>query len=158
MYGSIKTHEISNPARLITSGCSTAVESLSIFIERKLHKFVQNLPSRIKDTNHISNKNKIDNVNNNYIPENAFLISLEVVNIFTSIHNESGINHVECLLNTRSILNPPTLCILEALRLWLECNNPIFNTNFYLETDMSRAPICLALIVILLWQRMMRKQ
>ena len=55
--------------------------------------------------------------------------------MFPSIHNESGIKSVKCLLNTRSILNPPTLCVFEALHLCLECNNSIFNNKFYLQTD-----------------------
>ena len=61
--------------------------------------------------------NIIDNLNNNCIPENAFLISFDVANMFPSIHNKSGIKSVERLLNTRSIVNPHTLYILEALRL-----------------------------------------
>ena len=69
------------------------------------------------------------------IPKNAFLISFDVVNMFPSIHNESRIKSVERLLNTRSILNPPTLCILEALRLCLEYNNSVFNNKFYFQTD-----------------------
>ena len=55
--------------------------------------------------------------------------------MFPGIHNKSGIKSVERLLNTISILNPPTLCILEALRLCLECNNSVFNNKFYLQTD-----------------------
>ena len=47
----------------------------------------------------------------------------------------SGIKRIKHLLNTRSILNPLTLCILEALHLCLECNNSVFNNKFYLETD-----------------------
>ena len=133
MYGNIRTHKINNPVRVITSGCSTAVESLSIFVEKELYKLAENLPSRIKDTNDMLNI--IDNLNNNCIPENAFLISFDVVNMFPSIHNESGIKSVERLLNTRCTLNPPTLCILEALRLCLECNNSVFNNKFYLQTD-----------------------
>ena len=39
------------------------------------------------------------------------------------------------LFNTRSIPNPPTLCILEALRLCLECNKSISNNDLYLQTD-----------------------
>ena len=34
MYGNITTHKINNSARVITTGCSAAVESLSIFIEK----------------------------------------------------------------------------------------------------------------------------
>ena len=34
MYGNITTHKINNLAKVKTSGCSAAVESLSIFIEK----------------------------------------------------------------------------------------------------------------------------
>ena len=70
MYDNIETHKMNNPARVITSGCSTAVESLLIFVERELDKLAENLPSRIKDTNHMLNV--VDNFNNNCVPENAF--------------------------------------------------------------------------------------
>ena len=33
---------------VITSGCSTAVESLLIFVEKELEKVTESLPSRIK--------------------------------------------------------------------------------------------------------------
>ena len=74
--------------------------------------------------------------------------------MFSSNHNESGIRlSVERLLNTRSNLNPPTLCILGALRLCLERNNSIFDNKFYLQTDgKAQGPICLVLMVVLLWQ------
>ena len=118
--------------RVITSGCSTAFESFSIFVEKELYKLAENLPSRITDKNDMLNI--IDNFNNNCVPEMAFLINFDVVNMFPSIHNKSGIKSVERLLNTRSILNPPTLCILEALRQCLDCNNSIFNNKFYIQT------------------------
>ena len=62
MYGNVKTHKINNPKRVITSGCSTAVESLSVFVQKELYKLAENLPSQIKDTNNMSNI--IDNLNN----------------------------------------------------------------------------------------------
>ena len=55
--------------------------------------------------------------------------------MFPSIHNESGMKCIECLLNTRSNLNPPTLCILEALHLCLECDTSLFNNKLYLQID-----------------------
>ena len=36
IYGLIKTHKVDNPVRIITSGCNTAVENLSIFVEKVL--------------------------------------------------------------------------------------------------------------------------
>ena len=45
MYGNVKTHKRNNLVKVITSGCSTAVESLSIFVEKELYKLAENLPS-----------------------------------------------------------------------------------------------------------------
>ena len=60
-----------------------------------------------------------------------------------SIHNESRIKGAEGLLNTRSILNPPTSCILKALHLCLECSNSIFN-KFYLQINGKTQGHCMA--------------
>ena len=34
MYGKIKTHKKSNPARTITAASGTAVENVSVFVEK----------------------------------------------------------------------------------------------------------------------------
>ena len=41
IYGLIKTHKENNPARVITSGYGTAIEFLSIFVERYSYKEVE---------------------------------------------------------------------------------------------------------------------
>ena len=53
MYGNVKTHKTGNPTRVMTSGCNTAIENLSIFVENKLYEIASELPLRIKDTNYI---------------------------------------------------------------------------------------------------------
>ena len=64
MYGNVKTHKIGNPTRVVTNGCNTAIENLSIFVENVLYDIVSKLPSRIKDANHmldiIGNLNSLD--------------------------------------------------------------------------------------------------
>ena len=47
MYGMIQTHKESNPARIITSGSGTAVENLSIFVEKCLFPEVLKIDTRI---------------------------------------------------------------------------------------------------------------
>ena len=64
-------------------------------------------------------------MNNSCIPKNAYLICFDIVNIFPSIHKESGIQSVERLL-----------IYLQCL----ECNNSTFNDKFYLQTDDSQGP------------------
>ena len=53
MYGNVKTHRIGNPTRVITSGCNTAIENISIFVENVLYDIASELAPRIKDTNHM---------------------------------------------------------------------------------------------------------
>ena len=36
MYRLIKTHKVGKPVRVITTGCGTAIENLSIFVEKCL--------------------------------------------------------------------------------------------------------------------------
>ena len=55
MHGLLKAHEDNNPVRIITSGCGTAVENLSIFVERYLHPEVLKIESRIQDTSEMLN-------------------------------------------------------------------------------------------------------
>ena len=38
MYDNIETLKADNPARVITRGCNTAVEHLSIFVEKELYE------------------------------------------------------------------------------------------------------------------------
>ena len=50
MYGLIKTDKADNPIRVITSRCETAVENLSIFVEKCLFPEVLKIESRVQDT------------------------------------------------------------------------------------------------------------
>ena len=61
MYGLIKTHKVGNPARVITNGCGTVIENLSIFVEKCLHSEVLKIESRVKDRSEMLTI--IDNLN-----------------------------------------------------------------------------------------------
>ena len=89
MYGNVKIHKENNPVRVITSGCNTAVENLSIFVEIVLLELASKLPSRIKDTCHMLEI--IDDMNNSNLSSSTILVSFDVVNMFPSIDNNMGI-------------------------------------------------------------------
>ena len=90
MYGNVKTHKIGNPTRVITSGCNTAIENLSIFVENVLYDIASELPSRIKDTNHMLDI--IDNLNSLDLPLNSILVSFDIINMFPNIDNNLGLS------------------------------------------------------------------
>ena len=134
MYGLIKTHKENNPVRVITSGCSTSIEYLSVFVEKYLYREVNKIDSRIKDTQDMLNI--IDMINDSDIlTENSALVSFDIVNMFPSINNVSGLKAVSEILENRETNFPHAECILETLKLCLECNNSVFNEKFYLQED-----------------------
>ena len=58
--------------------------------------------------------------------------------MFSSIDNISGLKAVKSILDARQDQFPPMACIIEALKLSLECKNTIFkNTIFkhFLQSD-----------------------
>ena len=72
MYGMVKTHKTDNPVRLITSGCNTAVEKLSILVEKTLYPIADKLPSKIKGTNNMLDI--IDNINKSVLKDKCVLV------------------------------------------------------------------------------------
>ena len=133
MYGNVKTHKIGNPTRVITSGCNTAIENLSIFVENVLYDIVSELSSRIKDTNHMLDIT--DYLNSLDFPSNSILVSFDIINMFPNIDNNLRLSSVKKYLDLCSKNIPPTNCLLEALELCLTCNNSIFNNENYLQID-----------------------
>ena len=131
-YSKVKTHKIGNPTRYITSGCNTAKENLSIFVENVLCDIVSELPSRIKDANHMLDI--IDNLNFLVLPLDSILVSFDIINMFPNIDN-LVLSSVKKYLDLCSKNIPPTNCLLEALELCLTCNNSIFNNENCLQID-----------------------
>ena len=104
MYGLIKSHKENNPARVINSGCGTTIGFLSIFVEKYLYKEVVKINSRIKDTSDMLDI--IDDINNNnMITDSSILVSFDIVNMFPSIDNISGLEAVEILKSWLEILS-----------------------------------------------------
>ena len=85
--------------------------------------------------------NIVDNISNrNIITKYPILVIFDIVNMFPSIDNVLGLEAVSNILNNRESDFPPTECILDALKLCLECYNSVFNNQFYLhvgDTAMS---------------------
>ena len=87
------------------------------------------MPSRIKDTGHMLD------INNSSLPTNSILVGFDMVNMFSSIDNKSGLKSVHDILELHNSKFPPTSCVIDALELCLSCNNSVFNNTNYLQTD-----------------------
>ena len=134
MYAWIKTHKQNNPVRIIRSGYGTVIEYLSNFIEKYLYREVNKTDSMLKDTHDMSNVIDITD-HSDILNKDSFLVSFDIVNIFPSISNIFGLEAVSEILENWEIDFPPAECILETLKLCLECNNSLFNEKFHLQED-----------------------
>ena len=65
----------------------------------------------------------------------CIIVSFDKVNMFPSIDNESGLKALKNALEAREEQFPPTLCIIEARKLCLKCDNSIFNKRHFLQND-----------------------
>ena len=120
----------------------TLQELLQLVVEKqsKICLFLLKMPlprscdTRIKNTKNMSNI--IDDLNQNRnLNENCLLVSFDVVHMFPSIDNKMGGESVKNILLHREDKTPPAKWIIDALELYLNCNNSIFNNQHYLQVD-----------------------
>ena len=125
-YGLIKTHKPNNPIMVITSGNGTAVENLSLFTEYFLHPCFNKEPQILIDTTALLNK--VIEINNKFspFPAGTLLVSWVVISMYPSIDNKVGVAACKEALDHREHTFPSTECLLEAIKITLECNNSIF--------------------------------
>ena len=129
----VKTHKADNPVRVITSGCNTVVEKLSILVEKTLHPLDDTHNSKIKETNNMLEI--IDDINKSVLPENCVLVSFDVVNMFPNIDNRSGLLSVTEALTNSNFDVDSTQCIFDGSEICLTCSNSKFNHQYFLQTD-----------------------
>ena len=89
--------------------------------------------SRIRDTSHLLEI--IDELNENGIPENAVLVSLDIENMYPSIDNERGMETIRQRLDREENFPLPTEHIIEAIEIILTSNNSKFNSKNYLQKN-----------------------
>ena len=130
-YGLIKTHKPGNPIRLITLGNGMAVETLAAFTEYFLYPCVRKELQILLDTTALLNR--IEDINHKFAPfsEGTLLVSWDVISMYPSINNEMGISACKRALDERIALSLSTECLLEAIKITLDCNNSSFNNKHY---------------------------
>ena len=89
--------------------------------------------ARITDTEHLLQI--IDNINANGLPNEAILVSFDIVNMLPNIGNIKGIEVVKLALQNRPSQKPSTECIIEGLEICLYNNNSKFDQDHFLQTN-----------------------
>ena len=102
---------------------------MSEYVDYLLQSIVKEIPSYVQDTADFLRKIiQID-----FVPDNSYLISLDVKSLRTNIPNAEGIKSVKTSLEKYSKRTASTKVITTFLALILTLNNFIFNCKNYLQ-------------------------
>ena len=126
-----KIHKPNNPGRPIVSGCDGPTENLSAYVDSYIKPLAQKVNSYLKDTNQFLQKpNELGQ-----IPPNSFLVTIDVVALYTNIPHSEGILAVKEALETRAEKQPLTWVLLRMLYLVLTKTAFKFNDRYYEQTS-----------------------
>ena len=123
-----KIHKPNNPGRPVISSVSSHTSEISIFVDHHLQDNVKELKSYVKDTTNFIKKVESQPP----IPDNCFLVSMDVRSLYTNIPHKEGIEAVKESLEKKPP-SAPIIVILTFLNLILTLNNFIFNGINYLQ-------------------------
>ena len=123
-YMQLKIHKEGNPGRPVISSVNCHTTKISRYIDNNLQPHVQELESYVQDSTDLIKKVSTTDK----VPQESFLVTMDVGTLYTNILNNEGINVVETKLKRTNL---PTKVIISFLKLILTLNNFIFNcTNF----------------------------
>ena len=123
-----KMHKENNPERPVINSINCHTFEISRFVDHHLQPLVKEIPSYIKDTNVFVNR-----INNFEVPENSFLVTMDVKVLYTNIPNNEGIAAVKRKHDTMKTVT--TKVITTFLALILTLNDFIFKSKFYLQIN-----------------------
>ena len=126
-----KIHKVNNPGRPVVSSVSCHTESISRFVDHYLQSLVKLLPSYIQDTTDFLLK--LNNLPDK-LPNDAFLVTLDVKSLYTNIPNDEGIEAVKFYLRS-SEHRDLSQAIAAFLTLILSLNNFQFNDENYIQLN-----------------------
>ena len=117
------------PGRPIVSGCGSLTENISAYIDIELKPYMESLPSYVKDTSDFITK--IHNLKG--IPENAFLVTLDVTSLYSNIPHDDGIEACDHFMSEGGKSQEARSVISKPINLVLTKNNFQFNGENYLQ-------------------------
>ena len=123
MFPKIHKRPYGVPGRPVVSNCGTLTEKASEFLDNRLKKVMQNGWSYIKDSNDFIKKTK----HFKNIPNNALLVTADVVGLYPSTPHEVGLRTLKEVLDRREEKKISTEDLVKMTELVLKNNHFEFN-------------------------------
>ena len=131
-----KDYEHIPPVRPIISGSGSLLENPSKFVDYHIKELAANHETYLQDTPDFLRQ--VEELNSKvFLPDNAFLVTIGVIGLFTNIPQEEGRQATEEALNERDVQTVPTEFIIAMLRIILKNNIFTFNEDVYSQEEGS---------------------
>ncbi|CAJ0931144.1 unnamed protein product [Ranitomeya imitator] len=116
------------PGRPIVSGRGSIFNKVSIFLDKVLSKFASGAKSYIRDTDDFLNK--IEGLS---VTADMFLVSFDVVSLYTSIDHDRGLAAVDVALSGSDVGPGCARLVFQLLGFILRRNYFLFGDDYYLQ-------------------------
>jgi hypothetical protein len=116
------------PGRPIVSDCSSESYRIAEYLDKILQPLSNKHASYVKDTYDF-----LEKVKNLEVPDNAYLITLDIESLYTNIQTKDGIEAVEKMFRRHPQGLRSDQEVIKLLKLSLECNDFEFNEQWYLQ-------------------------
>lgn len=126
-----KIHKTNTPGRPIISAVNSPTEKISQYVDYYLKPLATSTKSYIKDTTDFLSK--LSTINQ--ISEETFLVTIDVVSLYTNIPHSDGLKATSEALLKRQQKHPPTFFLLKLILFILKKNNFTFDNQHYLQTQ-----------------------
>ena len=124
------------PVRPIISGSGSLLENPSKFVDYYIKELATQHESYLQDTPDFLRK--VEELNNKVVfPDNALLVTIDAIALFTNIPQEEGTQTTEEALNERAVQTVPTEFITAMLRIILKNNIFTLNEDTYTQEEGS---------------------
>ena len=123
-----KIHKEGNQGRPVVSSINFHTANISKYVDYHLQPIVKQMLSYVKDINDFINK--IDIVKS--VPENSYLVIIDVRSIYTNIPNAEGVSAAKSAYDNYSEKTTITKVSTTFLALILTLNNFVFDCIHYL--------------------------
>ena len=115
------------PGRPVISNCGMPTEKVFEFLDYQLKPVMQNGKSYIRDSGHFLEKIK----NICTLPENAILVTADVVGLYPSIPHQAGLNALKEALENKSVKKIPIENLIKIAEFVLKNNLLEFNSKVF---------------------------
>ena len=124
-----KVHKVGVPGRPVVSCSGSLTEKVSEIVDHLIKPFLPTIPSYLKDTKDFLSKVR----NMGPLPDNAILVSLDVVNLYPSIPHADGLLALSEFLSKQGMPSTAVNDIIALAKFVLTNNVFEFNSEIFLQ-------------------------